>query len=129
MTDREPATALLWLQDQHDAADRRASAWRIVGLVAASALWAFPSLFVWLLLVVGLFGWSAESSATDGVLSGSTGGLPALLWGALIEVGVAAALVGIARWALGPTRVAVAVGLLATVWVQALVSVGVLVLT
>ena len=128
MSDRRPAPAPLWLQDQHDAADARAGRWRVLGFIIAGAVWALPSLFVWLFLVVGLAGWSGEHSETEGLLSGSTEGISALLLGTLLEVASAAALVGTARWALGRTRTAVAVGLVATVWLQTLVSVAVLML-
>jgi hypothetical protein len=122
MPDRMPAPVPLWLQDQHDAADARASRWRLVGFGVAAAVWAFPSLFVWFFLVVGFGGWSGENGATEGAVSGGADGVIALAWGVLIEVGAAGALMATARWAIGPTRVAIGMGLASTVWLQLLVS-------
>ncbi len=126
MTERAASSPPLWLQDQWDAADARASRWRVRGLVLAAALWVFPSLFVWFLLVTSLTGWNGENGF-EGVLDGSADGLATFTLALIIELAAAGGLVLTARWALAAGRAAWVVGLGATTWAQVLATVAALV--
>lgn len=126
MTERAASSPPLWLQDQWDAADIRASRWRTLGFVVAAALWMFPSLFVWLLFVSSLAGGPIDSSPPDGLLDGGTLAFGTLAFSVILEATAAGGLVGIARWAFRTWRVAWVFGLAATVWAQLLVSAWVL---
>jgi hypothetical protein len=126
MTERAASPPPLWLQDQWDAADARASRWRMRGLVLAAAVWAFPSLFVWFLLVTSLTGWQGEHGF-EGLLDGSADGLATFVLAMIVELAAAGGLVLTARWALVARRAAWVTGLGATLLAQALATAVVLV--
>ncbi len=127
VTERAASPPPTWLQDQWDAADARAARWRWRGFIAASAMWVFPSLFVWLLVVRSLTGGPTGAPSSGGLLDGDMGALGTFALAVIVEATAVGVLAGIARWAIGTWRVAWALGVAATVWAQLLASAWVIV--
>lgn len=122
MVDGAPGAVPVWQQDQRDAAAAHRSRWRLLAVVAAAAAWIYPSLLAWFLIVIGLTGLGTDNGVTVGMLDGGAEGAASFASGLVIEMLGGAALVFVARWAIRQRRVASAVGVGATVWVQVIAS-------
>jgi hypothetical protein len=108
------------LRERH----QRRSPWRWVAFGATALVWAPVSGLVWVMVEIALVGFSTDNAVSGGLLDGSSDLIGVVVLALGLEVIGGGVLVALARWAWGRKDQATALGVVATIWLQALAAVG-----